>query len=86
MAAEPTVMSGPHPSKYELEDATVYVHEQDDDTAQVTHIDVEHPDINAIIEPGENTYVGGKDGGIFVGLKDEMLARARDYLETRKSE
>jgi hypothetical protein len=76
-------MAGPYPSKYELEDATVYLHEQDDETAQVTHIDVEHPDLNDIIEPGENTYVGGKEGGIFVGLKDEMLERAESYLDSR---
>lgn len=79
-------MAGQHPSKYELEDATVYVHEQDDETAQVTHIDVEHPDLNEIIESGENTYVGGKEGGFFVGLKDEMLERAEDYLDARTSE
>jgi hypothetical protein len=47
-------------------------------------IDVEHPDLNEIIEPGENTYVGGKDGGVFIGLKDEMLERAEAYLEERK--
>lgn len=79
-------MSGPHPSKYELEDAKVYVHEKDDETAEVTHIDVEHPDLNEIIESGENTYVGGKEGGVFIGLKDEMLDRAEEYLEERKSE
>ncbi|MFB6270366.1 MAG: hypothetical protein ABEH83_10500, partial [Halobacterium sp.] len=62
LAAEHPGMAGPHPSKYGLEDATVYVHEKDDETAEVTHIDVEHPDLNEIIEPGENTYVGGKDG------------------------
>lgn len=78
-------MTGPHPSKYELEDAKVYVHEEGE-AAEVTHIDVEHPDINEIIEPGENTFVGGKEGGVFVGLKDEMLERARDYLAERKTE
>lgn len=79
-------MSGPHPSKHELEDARVYVHEADGETADVTHIDVEHPDINEIIEPGENTFVGGKEGGVFIGLKDEMLDRAKTYLEDRNDD
>ncbi|MCG1002830.1 MULTISPECIES: hypothetical protein [Halobacterium] len=63
----------------------MYVREEGE-AAEVTHIGVEHPDINETIEPGENTFVGGKDGGVFVGLKDEMLERARDYLAERKSE
>lgn len=78
-------MTGPHPSKYELEGAKVYVHEKDEASgAQVTHIDVEHPDLNEIIEPDENTFVGGKEGGVFIGLKDQMLDRAEEYLESRK--
>ncbi|MFT4885154.1 MAG: hypothetical protein ACI8U4_002674 [Natronomonas sp.] len=78
-------MTGPHESKHELEGATVYVHEKDEESgASVTHIDVEHPDLNEIIEPDENTFVGGKDGGVFIGLKDEMLERAEAYLEERK--
>ncbi|MEF8806672.1 hypothetical protein [Natronomonas sp.] len=77
-------MTGPHESKHELEGATVYVHEKDEASgASSTHIDVEHPDLNEIIESGENTFVGGKDGGVFIGLKDEMLERAEVYLEER---
>lgn len=80
-------MTGPHPSKHELEGARVYVHEQDPESgAQVTHIDVEHPDINEIIESGENTYVGGKEGGVFIGLDEEMLDRAETYLDERRGE
>lgn len=80
-------MTGPHPSKHELEGARVYVHEQDPESgAQVTHIDVEHPDINEIVESGENTYVGGKEGGVFIGLDDEMLDRAEAYLDERRAE
>lgn len=45
------------------------------------HIDVEHEDLNEIIEPGENTFVGRKDGGVFIGLKDEMADRAKNYVE-----
>ncbi|WP_430504226.1 hypothetical protein [Haloparvum sp. PAK95] len=80
-------MTGPHPSKHELEGARVYVHEQDPESgAQVTHIDVEHPDINEIVESGENTYVGGKEGGVFIGLDDEMLDRAEAFLDARREE
>lgn len=63
----------------------MYVHERDEASgASVTHIDVEHPDINEIIESGENTYVGGKEGGVFIGLKERMLDRAESYLAERE--
>lgn len=75
-------MSGPHESKVELENAKVYVHRKDEDSSsQVVHIDVEHPDINEIIEPGENSFVGGKQGGVFIGLKDGMIERAKRFVE-----
>lgn len=74
-------MAGPHESKTELEGAKVYVHERDEASgANVTHLDVEHPDLNEIIRPGENTFVGGKDGGVFVGLKEEMIERAEQFV------
>lgn len=76
-------MSGDHPSKIELEDAKVYIHRKDGETASNHHIDVEHPELNEIIETGENTFVGGKDGGVFIGLKDKMLDRLEDWLEKR---
>lgn len=75
-------MTGPHPSKYELEDARVYIHIKDEASgANVTHIDVEHPVLNKIIEPDENSFVGGKDGGVFIGLKDKMIDRAESYVK-----
>jgi len=75
-------MSGPAESKIEIEDFTVYVHRKDEATnSQAIHIDIEHPDLNEIIQSGENTFCGGKDGGVFIGLKDEMQERARDYVE-----
>lgn len=78
-------MTGPAPSKHRLEGATVYVHRADDASgATVTHVDVEHPDLNRIVEPGESTYVGGKEGGVFIGLKGEMIARAEAYLDERE--
>lgn len=75
-------MAGPHPAKVELEDARVYIHVKDEASgANVTHIDVEHPDLNDIIESDENSFVGGKDGGVFIGLKDEMIERAEAYVD-----
>ena len=47
----------------------------------MTHLDVEHPDLNEIIRPHENTFVGGKRGGVFVGLKGEMIERAERFVE-----
>ena len=75
-------MSGSHPSKIELEGAKVYVHKKDESSGSSNiHIDVEHPELNKIIEPGENSFVGGKKGGFFVGLKKEMIKRAEDWVE-----
>lgn len=75
-------MAGPHRSKFELENARVFIHRKDASSgATVTHIDVEHPDLNAIIKPDENTFVGGKDGGVFIGLKSEMIERAETFVD-----
>lgn len=74
-------MTGPHESKIELEGAKVYIHVKDEASgANVTHIDVEHPDLNEIIRPDENTFVGGKGGGVFIGLKEEMIERAEKFV------
>lgn len=78
-------MSGPHPSKVELEDAKVYIHKKDESSnSQNIHIDIEHPDLNEIIEPGENSFVGGKKGGVFIGLKNEMIDRAKDFVKNQE--
>ncbi len=78
-------MSGPHPSKIELEGAKVYVHTKNDSSGSTNiHIDIEHEDLNDIIEPGENTFVGGKKGGVFIGLKSEMIERAKNWVEDKE--
>ena len=69
-------MSGPGEGKIKLGKADVYLHLKGKLGAQVTHIDIELPELNEIIKPGENTYVGGKEGGVFLGLKKEMIFRA----------
>jgi len=69
-------MSGAGEGKIKLGKADVYIHLKGKSNSQITHIDVELPELNEIIKPGENTYVGGKAGGVFLGLKKEMIVRA----------
>jgi hypothetical protein len=79
-------MSGEGEGKYELKGAKVYLHEQGKSNARITHIDIEHPEINKIIKEGEATYCAGKSGGCFIGLKKEMLERAKKIIEKKKLE
>lgn len=74
-------MSGPGPGKKKLGMATVYLHEKGKSGASVTHIDIELPELNEIIKQGENSYVGGKKGGVFIGLKKDMIKRAEKKLK-----
>ena len=69
-------MSGPGPGKIHLGKADVYIHLKGKSGARITHIDIELDKLNKIIKPGENTYVGAKPGGVFIGLKKEMIKRA----------
>jgi len=77
-------MTGEGEGKYELKGAKVYIHEEGKSNARITHIDIEHPKINEIIKPKETTYAAGKEGGCFIGLKKEMLIRAKKFLERIK--
>jgi len=77
-------MSGPAESKIELKDAKVYIHLPDKATrSKILHIDIEHPMINEIIKPKEATYAAGKYGGVFIGLKKEMIERASKVLKKK---
>jgi len=69
-------MSGPGEGKIKIGKADVYIHLKGRSGARVTHLDIELPELNEIIEPGENSYVGGKKGGVFIGLKKEMIQKA----------
>ncbi len=73
-------MTGDAEGKLVLRGAKVYIHEQGKAGARITHVDIEHPMINKIIKPKEATYCAGKEGGCFIGLKKEMLKRARAIL------
>ena len=74
-------MSGPAEGKIELKGAKVYIHVKGKARARITHLDVEHKDINKIIKPKEATYAAGKQGGCFIGLKKEMLKRAEKLIK-----
>lgn len=74
-------MSGPGEGKIKLGKADVYLHVKGKSNASVTHIDIELDKLNDIIKPGESTYVGAKEGGIFIGLKKEMIKRAEKKIK-----
>ena len=68
-------MSGPGEGKIYLGKADIYLHLKGKSKASVTHIDIESEKLNEIIYPGENTFIGAKKGGVFIGLKKEMIKR-----------
>lgn len=77
-------MSGPGEGKIKIGKADVYIHLKGKSGASVTHIDIELDKLNNIIRPRENTYVGAKEGGVFIGLKKEMIARAEKIAKKNK--
>ena len=74
-------MSGPGEGKKLIGRADVYIHEKGKSNARITHLDIELPKLNEIVKPGEASYVQGKAGGVFIGLKREMIARAEKKLK-----
>ena len=76
-------MSGPGEGKIKIGKADVYIHLKGKSGASVTHIDIELDELNDIIKPGENSYVGAKEGGVFIGLKKEMIQRIENSLSPR---
>ncbi len=77
-------MSGPAKSKIEIKDVKVYIHKKDPLTnSRIMHIDIESPELNKIIKDKEATYCAGKPGGVFIGLKKEMLERAKKFVEKK---
>ncbi len=78
-------MSGPGEGKIKLGKADVYIHVKGKSNAKITHVDIELDELNKIVKPGESSYVQGKEGGIFIGLKKEMIERAESLLEDEES-
>ena len=77
-------MTGPGEGKIKLGKADVYIHIKGKSGARITHIDIELDELNEIIKPGENTYVGAKKGGVFIGLKKQMIERAEKKVKKVK--
>ena len=69
-------MTGPGEGKIKIGKADVYIHVKGKSNARVTHVDIELDELNKIIKPGEASYVQAKEGGVFIGLKKEMIGRA----------
>ncbi|MCM8774633.1 MAG: hypothetical protein NC820_07900 [Candidatus Omnitrophica bacterium] len=76
-------MSGEGEGKIKLGKADVYIHIKGKSNARITHIDIELDELNKIIKDGESTYVGGKSGGVFIGLKKEMIKRIENSLSLK---
>jgi hypothetical protein len=79
-------MSGPGEGKIKIGTADVYIHLKGKSGATVTHLDIELDELNEIIKPKESTYVGGKSGGVFIGLKKEMIQRIENSLSPQLQE
>ena len=77
-------MSGPGEGKIKLGKADVYIHLKGKSGANVTHLDIELSELNDIIKPGESSYVGGKKGGVFLGLKKDMINRAEKKAKKKE--
>jgi hypothetical protein len=77
-------MSGPGEGKIKLGKADVYLHVKGKSNARITHIDIELDELNEIIKEGEATYCAGKGGGVFLGLKKEMIDRAEKIIKKKK--
>jgi hypothetical protein len=77
-------MSGPGKGKIKIGKADVYIHLKGESGATVTHVDIELDELNKIIKPGENSYAGSKRGGVFIGLKKEMISRAERLAKEKK--
>ncbi|RLF14633.1 MAG: hypothetical protein DRJ66_05710 [Thermoprotei archaeon] len=59
------------PPHISVEGVDVYVHVKGYSRARVTHIDIEHPSMNVLLEPGEGYYVRikGISGGFEIIIK-----------------
>ena len=78
-------MSGPAKSKIEIKNVKVYLHKKDPLTnSRIMHIDIESDELNKIIKDKEATYCAGKPGGVFIGLKKEMIKRAEKFVKEKE--
>jgi hypothetical protein len=75
-------MSGPGEGKHKLK-LNAYIHEKGKSLARITHLDIESDKLAEIIKPGEITFVKGKEGGVFIALKKEMINRAERLIKKK---
>lgn len=75
-------MSGEGEGKIKLGKADIYIHLKGKSNARITHIDIENPKLNKIIKNKEATYCAGKEGGVFIGLKKEMIKKAEKLIKS----
>ena len=73
-------MSGRGEGKHPLK-LNCFIHEKGKSNARITHIDLESPELSKIIKPGETTFVKGKEGGVFIALKKDMIKRAEKKIK-----
>ena len=73
-------MTGAGEGKKLIGRANVYIHEKGKSNARITHVDIELDELNKIMKPKENSYVQAKEGGVFIGLKKEMIKRAEKMI------
>ena len=76
-------MSGEAEGKIKIGKADVYIHLKGKANARITHVDIELDELNKIMKPGEASYVQGKVGGVFIGLKKEMIERAEKLVKDK---
>ncbi len=69
--------------RYSLEGARVYLHVTRKGDERIVHLDIDHPDLNDFLPPKEASYAGGREGGVFVGLRTKQMERAEEWLRGR---
>lgn len=78
-------MTGQAEGKIKIGKADVYIHLKGKSNARVTHLDIELNELNNIIKPGEASYVQAKEGGVFIGLKSDMIKRIEEIVKKNNS-
>ncbi len=78
-------MTGQAEGKFKLGKADVYIHVKGKSNARITHVDIELDELNKIIKDKEASYVAGKPGGVFIGLKKEMIERAEKLIKDKEN-
>ena len=73
-------MSGRGEGKHSIK-VVGYIHEKGKSNARITHIDIESDVLSKIIKPGETSFVKGKEGGVFIALKKDMIKRAENEIK-----